>query len=267
MVVTRRTMWSIWYRSCGRILRGYVSRCTRRAPIERRPRPRRGERFVVKLGGEIMLNAPGLDALAADIAAPGRQGHARSSWSTAAGRRPMRWPNRLGHTVRKVAGRRVTDDDALEVAKMVYGGSINMELLAALTRHGARGVGALRRGRRPDHRHPPPATHHAKTRHERPPRWSISATSAISRTWTSTLLDLLLRARLCAGGRLAGRRRRGAASTTSTPTPSPRRWPSGAGGEQALLDDQCAGHPARPRPTAPRAGPRVIDQQRHRRAD
>ena len=37
---------------------------------------------------------------------------------------------RLGHTVRKVAGRRVTDDDALEVAKMVYGGSINLELLA-----------------------------------------------------------------------------------------------------------------------------------------
>ena len=27
-----------------------------------------GERFVVKLSGEIMLNAPGLDALAADIA-------------------------------------------------------------------------------------------------------------------------------------------------------------------------------------------------------
>ena len=48
---------------------------------------------------------------------------------------------RLGHKVRKVQGRRITDDDALEVAKMVYGGSINVELLAALKRHGARGVG------------------------------------------------------------------------------------------------------------------------------
>jgi acetylglutamate kinase len=48
---------------------------------------------------------------------------------------------RLGHRVRKVQGRRVTDDDALEVAKMVYGGSINIDLLAALKRHGARGVG------------------------------------------------------------------------------------------------------------------------------
>jgi len=48
---------------------------------------------------------------------------------------------KLGHAVRKVAGRRVTDDDALEIAKMVYGGSINLEILAALVRHGARPVG------------------------------------------------------------------------------------------------------------------------------
>ena len=31
-----------------------------------------------------------------------------------------------------VAGRRVTDDAALEVAKMVYAGLLNTELLAAL---------------------------------------------------------------------------------------------------------------------------------------
>jgi acetylglutamate kinase len=48
---------------------------------------------------------------------------------------------KLGHRVRKVAGRRITDDDALEIAKMVYGGSINVEILAALKRHGTKGVG------------------------------------------------------------------------------------------------------------------------------
>jgi acetylglutamate kinase len=48
---------------------------------------------------------------------------------------------RLGHTVHKVAGRRVTDDDALEIAKMVFGGTINLEMLAALKRYGARPVG------------------------------------------------------------------------------------------------------------------------------
>lgn len=100
----------------------------------------KGKRFVVKLGGEIMLNTAGLDALAADIAwlASGGVGvvvvHGGGPQADALA-------GKLGHTVRKVAGRRITDDDALEVAKMVYGGSINVELLAALARHGARGVG------------------------------------------------------------------------------------------------------------------------------
>jgi acetylglutamate kinase len=78
----------------------------------------RGERFVVKLSGEIMLNAPGLDALAADIAHLAANGiyvivvHGGGPQADALAKR-------LGHTVRKVAGRRVTDDDALEVPKMV----------------------------------------------------------------------------------------------------------------------------------------------------
>ena len=99
-----------------------------------------GNIYVVKLGGEIMLNATGLDALAIDIAGLARDGvgivvvHGGGPQADALA-------EKLGHKVRKVAGRRVTDDDALEVAKMVYGGSINAEILAALLRHGARGVG------------------------------------------------------------------------------------------------------------------------------
>ena len=100
----------------------------------------KGQRFVVKLGGEIMLNERGLDALATDIALLSRQGiglvvvHGGGPQADALGMA-------LGHTVRKAAGRRVTDDDALEVAKMVFGGSTNLDLLAALRRHRARGVG------------------------------------------------------------------------------------------------------------------------------
>ena len=98
-----------------------------------------GRRFVVKLGGEIMRNTPGLDALAADLAAMARAGlhvvvvHGGGAQADALAAR-------LGHRI-KVAGRRVTDDDALEVAKMVYAGSTNVEILGALKRHGARGVG------------------------------------------------------------------------------------------------------------------------------
>lgn len=99
-----------------------------------------GERIVVKLGGEIMLNARGLDAIAAQVATLAAQG-VRVVLVHGGGPQADALAGRLGHTVRKVAGRRVTDDDALEVAKMVYGGSINLELVAALKRHGARGVG------------------------------------------------------------------------------------------------------------------------------
>jgi len=99
-----------------------------------------GQRIVVKLGGEIMLNRAGLDALASDLAGL-VDGGACVVLVHGGGPQADALAARLGHTVRKVAGRRVTDDDALEVAKMVYGGSINLDLLAGLRRHGARPVG------------------------------------------------------------------------------------------------------------------------------
>jgi acetylglutamate kinase len=99
-----------------------------------------GVRIVVKLGGEIMLNARGLDAIATQVTTLSESG-VRVVLVHGGGPQADALAGRLGHSVRKVAGRRVTDDDALEVAKMVYGGSINLELVAALKRHGARGVG------------------------------------------------------------------------------------------------------------------------------
>src|SRR4051794_13889838 len=99
-----------------------------------------GQCLVVKLGGEIMLNAVGLDALASQIATLSHHS-VRLVLVHGGGPQADALAERLGHSVHKVAGRRVTDDDALEVAKMVYGGSINLELVAALKRHGARGVG------------------------------------------------------------------------------------------------------------------------------
>jgi acetylglutamate kinase len=99
-----------------------------------------GVRIVVKLGGEIMLNISGLDAIAAQVATLSENG-VRVVLVHGGGPQADALAGRLGHSVRKVAGRRVTDDDALEVAKMVYGGSINLELVVALKRHGARGVG------------------------------------------------------------------------------------------------------------------------------
>ncbi|HVG01201.1 MAG TPA: acetylglutamate kinase [Chloroflexia bacterium] len=100
----------------------------------------RGKRFVVKLGGEVMQNAVSLRAMSADIALMSAQGvgvvvvHGGGPQADAL-------TQKLGHTVRKVQGRRVTDDAALEVIKMVYGGSINLDMLAALRAGGAKAVG------------------------------------------------------------------------------------------------------------------------------
>ena len=95
---------------------------------------------VIKLGGEILLNAGALDGLAADIASLALEG---VGVVVAHGGGPQAdvLAERLGHSVRKVAGRRITDEGALEVAKMVYRGSANVELVAAIGKHGARAVG------------------------------------------------------------------------------------------------------------------------------
>ncbi len=117
---------------------------------------------VVKLGGEIMRHAAALDALGADVAALSAAGRPLVLVH-GGGPQADALAARLGHRVRKVAGRRITDDDALEVAKMVYGGSINLELLGVLIGHGARPVGlsgvdggVVRVTRRPPMRVPAP---------------------------------------------------------------------------------------------------------------
>ncbi len=102
--------------------------------------PGQSRRYVVKLGGEIMQHGTALDALAADVVALAQAGIG-IVLVHGGGPQADTLAAQLGHTVRKVAGRRVTDDDALQVAKWVYGGSINVELLGAIKRHGGRAVG------------------------------------------------------------------------------------------------------------------------------
>jgi acetylglutamate kinase len=95
--------------------------------------------FVVKLGGDV-LAAPVLDSVAGQLALLSSLGirivvvHGGGPQATALSRR-------LGFEPRIVAGRRVTDDDALEVAKLVYAGQINVDLLSALRAHRVQAVG------------------------------------------------------------------------------------------------------------------------------
>jgi acetylglutamate kinase len=96
--------------------------------------------FVVKLGGEVLKDGHALDGVAAQISLLHSLGirivvvHGGGPQATALSRR-------LGVEPRIVAGRRVTDDEALEVAKMVYAGTLNVAVLAALRSHQLQAVG------------------------------------------------------------------------------------------------------------------------------
>ncbi len=96
--------------------------------------------FVLKLGGEVLADADVLDHVSAQIALLSSLGiklvvvHGGGPQASALSRR-------LGSEPRMVNGRRVTDDQALEVAKMVYAGSLNVDLLSSLRSHEVQAVG------------------------------------------------------------------------------------------------------------------------------
>lgn len=103
-------------------------------------REHKGRTFVIKCGGEIARDPDALDRLAADIALVFHVG-VRPVVVHGGGPQATDLQRRLGHEPHIVHGRRVTDDATLEVAKMVYGGQINIDILGALRRHGIQAVG------------------------------------------------------------------------------------------------------------------------------
>jgi len=96
--------------------------------------------FVVKLGGDVLSDPDVRDQVAAQLALLSSLSirlvvvHGGGPQATALSRK-------LGQEPRIVAGRRVTDSAALEVAKIVYGGQLNVNLLAALREHKVQAVG------------------------------------------------------------------------------------------------------------------------------
>jgi acetylglutamate kinase len=96
--------------------------------------------IVIKLGGEVVKAKGPLAVLCGDIAALTKQGkpvvivHGGGPQAT-------ELQTKLGQSPRIVAGRRVTDQETLDVMKMAVAGAVNVDLCAALTAAGARPVG------------------------------------------------------------------------------------------------------------------------------
>lgn len=96
--------------------------------------------FVVKLGGDVLSDDHVLDQVTEQLAL---------LWSLSirlvvvhgGGPQASALARRLGQEPQMIAGRRVTDEGALEVAKMVYRGLLGTDLVAALRQHGVQAVG------------------------------------------------------------------------------------------------------------------------------
>jgi acetylglutamate kinase len=96
--------------------------------------------FVVKLGGDVLADRHQLDQVAEQLALLASLSirlvviHGGGPQASAVSRR-------LGLEPVMIAGRRVTDDRALEVVTMVYRGLLNTELVSALHRAGVQATG------------------------------------------------------------------------------------------------------------------------------
>src|SRR5215471_2037522 len=96
--------------------------------------------FVVKLSGKITENQEQLYSLAEEIALCQQVG-IHIAVVHGGGKQLTTIAERLGISQRIVNGRRVTDTETLEVAKMVFAGQINTDIISALRRAGAETVG------------------------------------------------------------------------------------------------------------------------------
>ncbi len=100
----------------------------------------RDQVFVVKLGGEVLQDAEVVDQVATQLALL----HSLSIRLVVVhggGPQASALTRRMGQEPVMIGGRRVTDDAALEVTKMVYAGLLNTDLIAALREHRVQPVG------------------------------------------------------------------------------------------------------------------------------
>src|SRR5690348_3945644 len=99
-----------------------------------------GQTFVVKLSGKVTEEQGNLASLAEELALLHQVG-IRICVVHGGGKQLSELANKLGIEQTIIEGRRVTDDATLEMAKMVFAGKINTDILAALRQRGIEAVG------------------------------------------------------------------------------------------------------------------------------
>ena len=99
-----------------------------------------GKTFVVKLSGKVTEDKDNLSSLAEEIALLYQVG-IRICVVHGGGKQLSELAEKLGVVQTVVEGRRVTNDETLDLAKMIFRGKINTEILVALRHRGIHAVG------------------------------------------------------------------------------------------------------------------------------
>ena len=100
----------------------------------------KGKTFVVKLSGKVTEDRVGLISLAEELALMHQVG-IRLCVVHGGGKQLSDLAKVMGVEQTIIEGRRVTDDATLEMAKMIFAGKINTDVLAALRHRGVEAVG------------------------------------------------------------------------------------------------------------------------------
>jgi acetylglutamate kinase len=99
-----------------------------------------GKKFVVKFSGKVTEDKENLASLVEELALLHQVG-IRVCVVHGGGKQLTELAEKLGVVQTVIGGRRVTDDDTLELAKMIFRGKINTEILAQFRRRGIQAVG------------------------------------------------------------------------------------------------------------------------------
>ncbi len=100
----------------------------------------KGKTFVVKFSGKVTENRTNLESLAEELALLHQVG-IKVCVIHGGGKQLSELAEKLGVAQTVIEGRRVTDDDTLELAKMIFAGKINTDILSALRFRGTHAVG------------------------------------------------------------------------------------------------------------------------------
>ena len=99
-----------------------------------------GKTFVVKFSGKVTEDKENLASLAQELALLHEVG-IRVCVVHGGGKQLTELAKKLGVVQTVIEGRRITDDDTLDLAKMIFRGKINTEILAQFRRRGIKAVG------------------------------------------------------------------------------------------------------------------------------